>query len=66
MKTRTYTALVTDKKTNEVYTVCDDYSTKKAFKEDLTFDGWTKVINIYDGALTFGEAFELYMDSLEK
>lgn len=66
MKTRVYTALVTDKKTNEVYTVCDDYPTKKAFKEDLTFDGWTKVIVIYDGALRFGEAFERYTDSLEK
>lgn len=66
MKERIYTALVCNKKTNDVYTVCDDYPTKKAFKEDLTFDGWTTVIIIYDGALTFGEAFERYMNSLEK
>lgn len=66
MKERIYTALVFDKKTNDVYTVCDSYPSKKAFAEDLTFDGWTGVIAIYNGALTPGEAFERYMDSLEK
>lgn len=55
-----FTALVKDIRNSEVHAECGSYISKKAFKEDLEFDGFSKVLAIYNGALTPREAYQKY------
>lgn len=63
MKTeKEFTALICNKRTNEIYSECGSYISKKAFKEDLTFDGFNKILVIYNGNFSYQEIYEKYQN----
>ena len=61
-----FTALLCDKRTKEIYSQCGSYISKKAFKQDLTFDGFIKVIVIYNGTFSQEEICRKYKNEHRK
>lgn len=64
-KEKEFTALVKDIRNSEVHAEYGSYISKKAFKEDLEFDGFSKVLAIYNDALTPREAYQKYEDDCD-